>query len=143
MNTKQLIKQALEKWEIPILKETDSYLVFPFKGSNIVAQQSGEQEENTIVLFIPGVFRAHDSRNMFLALHVCNELNRDLLQVKTYIDTDDDVIISSEFFYHADEDLEFLLKAALLSLVIAKEQFVNKFNELRKGVYNSSNNDNQ
>lgn len=143
MNTKQLIKQTLEKWEIPILKETDSYLVFPFKGSNIVAQQSGEQEENTIVLFIPGVFRAHDSRNMFLALHVCNELNRDLLQVKTYIDTDDDVIISSEFFYHADEDLEFLLKAALLSLVIAKEQFVNKFNELRKEVYNSSNNDNQ
>lgn len=143
MNTKQLIKQTLEKWEIPILKETDSYLVFSFKGSNIVAQQSGEQEENTIVLFIPGVFRAHDSRNMFLALHVCNELNRDLLQVKTYIDTDDDVIISSEFFYHADEDLEFLLKAALLSLVIAKEQFVNKFNELRKEVYNSSNNDNQ
>lgn len=143
MNTKKLIKRTLENWKIPILKETESYLVFSFKRSNIVAKQVGDQDGNTIVLFIPGIFKVPDSRNMFLALHVCNELNRDLLQVKTYIDTDDDVIISSEFFYNADDDLEFLLKAALLSLVIAKDQFADKFNELKNKVYNFSNKDDQ
>lgn len=143
MNTKKLIKRTLENWEIPILKETESYLVFSFKRSNIVAKQVGDQDGNTIVLFIPGIFKVPDSRNMFLALHVCNELNRDLLQVKTYIDSDDDVIISSEFFYNNDEDIEFLLKAALVGLIIAKGQFADKFSELRSKVYNSTNNNNQ
>jgi len=50
-----------------------------------------------------------------------------MMQVKLYLDEDNDLVIASEFFYKNDEDVEFLLNYALLAVVTAKKRFIQQY----------------
>lgn len=132
MMTKELIKQVLDKWGFPIVRETDRCVVFRYQMSHIQANVSGDEDSNGVAMTLTGLFTADDDREMQLGLKACNDLNCRLLQVKLYIDSDADLIIASEFFYKDEDDIEFLLDLALQSMVVAKKRFAQKYAELEQ-----------
>ncbi len=132
MTTKEEIRQVLEKWGFPVLQENDNMLVFRYQMSYIQANITGNDENNAIALTLSGIFSADDEKEMFLGLRTCNDLNCNLLQVKLYIDSDSDLIISAEFFHKAPDDMEYLLTMALQSVIVAKKRFLQKYRELEE-----------
>ena len=117
MTTKEEIKQVLEKWGFPILQDNENSLVFRYQMSYVQANITGNDENNAIALTLSGIFSADDEKEMFLGLRTCNDLNCNLLQVKLYIDSDSDLIISAEFFHKAP---------------VAKKRFLQKYRELEE-----------
>lgn len=132
MTTKEIIRNVLEGWKFPVLKETDTSLVFRYQMNFIQANIASGDDSNAVTLTLSGIFTADDDKEMFLGLRTCNDLNCRLLQVKLYIDPEADLIIASEFFYKTEEDMEYLLSMSLQSLVLAKKQFVEKYKELEE-----------
>lgn len=132
MTTKEEIKQVLEKWGFPILQDNEISLVFRYQMSYVQANITGNDENNAIALTLSGIFSADDEKEMFLGLRTCNDLNCNLLQVKLYIDSDSDLIISAEFFHKAPDDMEYLLTMALQSVIVAKKRFLQKYRELEE-----------
>lgn len=122
MTIKELIKQALGKWHFPILQEADNGLTIRYQ-MNYVSIGSLSEDNTGIAVSISGLFKVENDKEMHLALKACNELNFRMMQVKLYIDNDDDLVIGSEFFYRTEEDVEYLLSLALQSVVTAKKKF--------------------
>ena len=132
MTTKEEIKQVLEKWGFPILQDNENSLVFRYQMSYVQANITGNDGNKAIALTLSGIFSADDEKEMFLGLRTCNDLNCNLLQVKLYIDSDSDLIISAEFFHKAPDDMEYLLTMALQSVIVAKKRFLQKYRELEE-----------
>ena len=132
MTTKEEIKQVLEKWGFPVLQDNENSLVFRYQMSYVQANITGNDENNAIALTLSGIFSADAEKEMLLGLRTCNDLNCNLLQVKLYIDSDSDLIISAEFFHKAPEDMEYLLTMALQSVIVAKKRFLQKYRELEE-----------
>lgn len=130
MTTKEIIRNVLEDWKFPILKETENCLVFRYQMNFIQANITEGDDSNAVALTLTGIFTADDAQEMFLGLRTCNDLNLNLLQVKLYVDTDADLVIASEFFYKTEEDMEYLLSMSLQSMVVAKKRFLQKYAEL-------------
>lgn len=130
MTTKDLIKQVLEKWGFPVLQENENCLLFRYQMSYIQASITSTEESNSVALTMTGIFKADDEKEMLLGLRTCNDLNSNVIQVKLYIDSDADLIISSEFFYKTEDDLEYLMTMALQAMKIAKKRFARKYSEL-------------
>lgn len=130
MTTKDLIKQVLEKWGFPVLQENENCLLFRYQMSYIQASITSTEESNSVALTMTGIFKADDVREMTLGLRACNDLNSNIIQVKLYIDSDADLIISSEFFYKTEDDLEYIMTMALQAMIIAKKRFARKYSEL-------------
>lgn len=130
MTTKEQIRQVLEKWRFPILKENDNSLVFRYQMSYVQANITGDDDNNAIALTLSGIFSADNEEEMMLGLRTCNDLNFNLIQAKLYIDSDSDLIIAAEFFYKTPEDLEYLLTTALQSVIVAKKRFLQRYSEI-------------
>lgn len=132
MTTKEQIKQVLERWGFPILRENETSALFRYQMSyiqaNIVASDDND-DCDAIALALCGVFSARNDGEMILGLRTCNELNNKLLQIKLYIDSDSDLTISAEFFNKDPEDLESQLSRSLKALVAAKKLFLHKYSE--------------
>lgn len=128
MTSKELVKQTLEKWRFPVLKEEENALLFRYQMKYI---QIGSLQEDShgISVTLANVFRCDDEREMRLALKTCNELNYRMMQVKLYIDEDNDLIIASEFFYNNDDDVEYYLNISLEVIVAAKKRFLKQYQE--------------
>lgn len=122
MTSKELIKKIIHEWGFPIIEEVEHTIVTRFQMSYV--QISVMQEDTTaIAVTLTNVFKADDEREMRLALKTCNELNFRLMQVKLYIDDDNDLVIASEFYYKTEEDVVELLNLALRGVVTAKKRF--------------------
>lgn len=132
MTTKEIIRNVLEKWKFPILRESDNSLVFRYQMNYIQANISSGEDSNAVALTLTGLFTADDEKEMSLGLRTCNDLNLNRLQVKLYIDADTDLVIASEFFYKTEEDMEYLLSMSLQSMVVAKKRFLQKYTELEE-----------
>lgn len=126
MTSKEIVKLTLEKWRFPILQETENAIVIRFQLNYV---QIGSLQEDTLAIAVTltGVFTADDEREARLALKACNELNYRMMQVKLYLDEDNDLVIASEFFYKNDEDVGFLLNYALQAVVTAKKRFIQQY----------------
>lgn len=131
MTTKELIKKVVTDWHFPILNEEDFTIVTRFQINyvQIGALQDGRKG---IAVTMNGLFRADDEREMRLALKTCNEINFRMMQVKLYIDDDNDLVISSEFFYETEEDVKELLYMALTGVVNAKKFFLSQYKEMEE-----------
>ncbi len=125
MTSKELVRQALEKWKFPVLQETDNAIVIRYQ-MNYVQIGSLQEDSHSIAVTLTGVFSA-DDREMQLGLKTCNDLNFRMMQVKLYIDDDNDLVIASEFFYKTDDDVEFLLNFSLQAIVAAKKKFIQQY----------------
>lgn len=126
MTSKEIVKQTLEKWRFPILQEAENAIVIRYQ-LNYVQIGSLQEDTHAIAVTLTGVFTADDEREARLALKACNELNYRMMQVKLYLDEDNDLVIASEFFYNNDEDVEFLLNYALQAVVTAKKRFIQQY----------------
>lgn len=123
MTSKELVKRTLESWRFPVLSEEDNLLIFRYQ-MNIIQVGALEDDSHGVAVTLPGVFNPGDDRERRLAMKVGNKLTGELMQVKFYITDYGHLMISSEFFYHNDEDLEFLLEVALQSVIAGKRRFV-------------------
>lgn len=126
MTSKEIVKQTLEKWRFPILQEAENAIVIRYQ-MNYVQIGSLQEDTHAIAVTLTGIFTADDEREARLALKACNELNYRMMQVKLYLDEDNDLVIASEFFYKNDEDVEFLLNYALQAVVVAKKRFIQQY----------------
>ena len=126
MTSKEIVKQTLEKWRFPILQEAENAIVIRYQ-MNYVQIGSLQDDTHAIAVTLTGIFTADDEREARLALKACNELNYRMMQVKLYLDEDNDLVIASEFFYKNDEDVEFLLNYALQAVVTAKKRFIQQY----------------
>lgn len=132
MTTKEQIKQELEKWKFPILQETENTLVFRYQMTYIQVNINGSADNDAIAITLSGIFSADNDEKMELGLRTCNDLNCNLLQVKLYIDSDSDLIIAAEFFHRNPEDMEYLLKMGLQSVIVAKKRFLQRYDEIEE-----------
>ena len=130
MKTKNLLKDILGKWNFPVLKETDTSLVFRYQMNFIQANLNNDDDMDTVSLTLAGVFTAENDEEMFLCLRACNELNFSIFHVKLYIDADADLVIASEFFYNDEKNLENLFKSGLDVMLVSKKKFLEKYREL-------------
>jgi hypothetical protein len=126
MTSKEVVILTLEKWRFPILQEAENAIVIRYQ-MNYVQIGSLQDDTHAIAVTLTGVFSADDEREARLALKTCNELNYRMMQVKLYLDEDNDLVIASEFFYKDDEDVEFLLNYALQAVVTAKKRFIQQY----------------
>lgn len=133
MTSKELVKQALAKWQFPILTETESAIAIRFQ-MNFITIGSLSDENKVVGVTLCGVFSADNAEEMFLGLRTCNEINHQLMQVKAYIDEENDLTIASEFFYQTEDDLEYLLNLALQAVVVAKKKFITRYQALEAEV---------
>lgn len=128
MTSKELVKQALEKWRFPVLDEGENTIVIRYQ-MNYVHIASLNEESNSIAVLLTNIFSVENEREERLGLKTCNELNFRMMQVKFYIDSDNDLIISSEFFYNTEQDVEAQLSMALHAVVSGKKRFVAQYKE--------------
>lgn len=128
MTSKELVKQALEKWRFPVLDEGENTIVIRYQ-MNYVHIASLNEESNSIAVLLTNIFSVENEREERLGLKTCNELNFRMMQVKFYIDSDNDLIISSEFFYNTEQDVEAQLSMALHAVVSGKNRFVAQYKE--------------
>ncbi len=128
MTTKELIKQVLEQWGFPVLEEREHSLLIRYQ-MNYIQINTMDGKDPSVAATLSGIFTADNDNELRLGLKACNDLNWHLLQVKLYIDSDNDMIIASEFFYKTEGDMEDLLTLSLKSLITAKKQFVKKYKE--------------
>ena len=126
------IRNVLEKWGFPIIKDQESHIVFRYQLNYIQVNTSETDTSRAVAVTLANIFSADDEKEMFLGLRACNELNCNLLHVKLYIDAEADLILASEFFYQSDSEVEFLLEMSLESLIRAKKSFIDKYNELEE-----------
>lgn len=121
MESKQLIKQILEKWKFPILEEKDNVILFRYQMDYIVLAIYDIEDSKVIsVSTVVDSFDEHEERTLS-CLKICNKLNGELLLAKLQIE--DDVSIISDFCYKTENDVEFLLKKSLDSLIDASIQY--------------------
>lgn len=132
MTNKDQIKQVLETWGFPILKETDNSLVFRYQMNYVQISITEGDDSAGVAISLSGLFTADDEKEMFLALRACNELNYQLLHTKLYIDSDADLIIAAEYFTKTNVEKEFHLDYALQSIITAKKKFLQKYKELEE-----------
>lgn len=126
MTSKELVKQTLEKWKFPVLQEGENAIVIRYQMS-YVQIGSLQDDSHAIAVTLTGIFKADDEREARLALKAGNEINFRMMQVKIYLDDDNDLVIASEFFYRDDEDVEYLLNYALQAVVAAKKKFIQQY----------------
>ena len=126
MTSKEIVKQILANWKFPVLQEGENSMVIRYQ-MNYVQIASLQEGSNAIAVTLNGIFTADDEREERLALKAANEINYRLMQVKIYLDDDNDLAIASEFFYKSDDDVEFLLNYALQAVVTAKKKFIQQY----------------
>ncbi len=126
MTSKELVKLTLEKWKFPVLQETDNAIVIRYQ-MNYVQIGSLLEDSHSIAVTLTGIFSADDDREMQLGLKTCNDLNFRMMQVKLYINDDNDLVIASEFFYKTEDDVESLLNFSLQAVVAAKKKFIQQY----------------
>lgn len=129
MTSKELVKQALEGWKFPVLEENENTIVIRYQ-MNYVHITSLNEETHSIAVLLTNIFSAENQREELLGLKTCNELNYRLMQIKFYIDDDNDLIISSEFFYINQDDVESLLNNALNAVITGKKRFASLYKEI-------------
>lgn len=130
MTTKEKLKEIVTgTWGFPLIEETERSLVFKFQ-MNIVQVSGQDNDIPSVTATLSGIFSADNDREMEMGLKACNHVNYNLLQVKAYIDSDNDLILSAEYFCKTDSDLEDLLHLALRSIVTGKRRFIDKYKEI-------------
>ena len=130
--TKDAIKLTLQKWGLPILKESDLSVLFRYQMSYVQANITSGEESSAVALALCGAYSATDEKELTSALRACNHCNHHMLHVKLYMDTDNDLVIASEFFYKETEDMEFLMQTGARTLISGKRRFLEKYNELQE-----------
>lgn len=126
MTSKEIMKQVLEKWQFPILEETETAILFRYK-LHYVQVGSLDEEVHSVAVTLSRFFHADDEREERIALSVCNDLNYRMMAIKMYVTESKDLVVSSEFYYKDEYDAEYLLDMSLQSVMYGKKTFIKHY----------------
>ncbi|MGN0237994.1 MAG: YbjN domain-containing protein [Lepagella sp.] len=129
---KDLFKHVLEKWEFPIIDESEGRMMFRYQMSYVVINVNEGGVNNAVSVRLPNFLTADDDKEMSLALRTCNDLNYNLYQVKCYVEPSANITLSTEFFCSDDENLEEVLTMILQNIILAKKFFIRRYHELEE-----------
>lgn len=96
---------------------------------NIIRVWFQEGDSRGVAVSLSGLFTADNDTELALAYKVCNDLTARLIQVKLYLDEDNELVMASEFFARTREELEYCLEIACHNLINAKKQFTTAYSE--------------
>lgn len=129
---KELIKQVLDKWSFPVIVESETGVLFRYQMNYVQASHSGDDNSDAITMTLEGIFTADNDEEIAAALKTCNELTCNLLHVKLYLNSENKLVIGSEFFYKTEEDMEYLLNMGLQTLIMGKKRFLERYPEIEE-----------
>ena len=130
---KDLIKQVLKKWRFPVIRENETGVLFRYQMSYIEAKEYEDEESYAISLILKGAFHAENEIEEAAALKTCNRLSRDIFHTKLYLDKENKLEAASEFFYRPEDDMEYLLKMGLKTLILGKKRFLEEYRAIEVG----------
>lgn len=127
MDKKQAVREALAQMGFPVQEEHETVLTVRYQLSYFGICSLTDKGPG-MHLLLDGVFHADNDAEAFDALTVCNTLNKDLMQVKAYLDSGSDVCLTYEFFHFPDqEELADRLREGLGALISAKVKFEKEY----------------
>lgn len=132
MNAKELIKREIEKLGLNVEHESDDNVLFRYQISWVQAGNACNADVSAATMLLQGQITARDEKEMRICTQACNELNKSLLHVKLYLDSDLEVMIASEFFYKDENDFGEIMEKCLDMLIVAKRRFLLKYKELQE-----------
>ena len=130
MNNDRL-KEILADWGFPVLEENGNSVVFRYQLSHVQATLNVREDVWTAYVLSLTTHHADNAYERELALKTCNAVTSSMLVGKAVIDDEDDVIITTEFYFEGD-DFETILERNLETLVMTKSRFHNMLKENRE-----------
>ena len=128
MDTLELIEDTVLGFGFSIIEEDDEHVEFRFQLNKIYAWKDAGDEH--FVSFVLLNFADVSEDNYLEVLQRCDQLNREMKQVKLYVMDKSNLMASSEFYYRSEEDFAYFAKMALDGLVSAKK----RYREMEQGV---------
>lgn len=129
--TKELVKKVLEKWKFPILEEADHTVVVRYQ-MNYAHITSMHDEADSVAVMLTNIFSAKNEDEIRIGMKTCNEINSQLIHIKCFIDTDDDLVVSSEFFGVNEDNVEDYLTRGLQAAIYGKNRFLSRYDEIEE-----------
>lgn len=130
MTTIERIKTILTDWGFPLRNETDTSVVFRFEGYYYKANSMDTDDRPGVAITLCGVFHAESEKEKEIALRAANDVNCEMMQIKAYIDDEDDLLVVSEFFYTEGTDVETLMRHACFGISVGKRRFRERYRSL-------------
>lgn len=119
MKAIELVKNAIEEYGFRIVECDELTIMFRYQLNPILARVD---EDDRFVALIMARAAEVDEEERFRYLEICNELNKEVKQVKAYLGEEEYVVLSSEFFYEHDEDVRAFVRYGLHLLSDTKKR---------------------
>ncbi len=139
MNRTEQIKDILEEMGLsPIVNGNSIEVTFEMKFLVINTTENepnaDEDEDKYINIQLNRLYDIQDESEITEILVICNKLNRELRQIKTYISEDLSTVDSSfEFWFLDDADLRNNISTALYMFSYIRTYFYQSLREIRVG----------
>lgn len=121
--TIEYVKNYISKKEYEILGEDENHMTIWYQLNNVFIFFHKEVEDFVTVMMTN--FDEVTEDNFSEVIMRCHELNEQLMQVKFYT-INNNVVVSSEFYFLEEKDLEFQFEKALEGLINAKVQYLSR-----------------
>ena len=139
MNRTEQIKEILEEMGLsPVVNGNSIEVTFEMKFLVINTSENepnaDEDEDKYINIQLNRLYDIQDESEITEILVICNKLNRELRQIKTYISEDLSAVDSSfEFWFLDDADLRNNISTALYMFSYIRTYFYQSLREIRAG----------
>ena len=139
MNRTEQIKEILEEMGLsPVVNGNSIEVTFEMKFLVINTTENehnaDEDEDKYINIQLNRLYDIQDESEITEILVICNKLNRELRQIKTYISEDLSAVDSSfEFWFLDDADLRNNISTALYMFSYIRTYFYQSLREIRAG----------
>ena len=139
MNRTEQIKEILEEMGLsPVVNGNSIEVTFEMKFLVINTSENepnaDEDEDKYINIQLNRLYDIQDESEITEILVICNKLNRELRQIKTYISEDLSAVDSSfEFWFLDDADLRNNISTALYMFSYIRTYFYQSLREIRVG----------
>ena len=117
----EYVKNYVSKKEYEILGEDENHMTIWSQLNNVFIFFHKEEEDFVTVMM--SNFDEVTEENFSEIIMRCHDLNEQLMQVKFYT-INNNVVVSSEFYFLEEKDLEFQFEKALEGLVNGKVQYL-------------------
>lgn len=119
----EYVKNYISKKEYEILGEDENHMTIWYQLNNVFIFFHKEVDDFVTVMM--SNFDEVTEENFSEIIMRCHELNEQLMQVKFYT-INNNVVVSSEFYFLEEKDLEFQFEKALEGLINAKVQYLSR-----------------
>lgn len=123
------LKEIVEKFGFKIIDEDENSVLFRYQLNYIQAIMAETEDFYTLSLNLGRLFTAENADELKRSLRACNHLNDKIMQVKFYLDQDDELTIASESIIPKECDADLIFGMGLRLLVLGKMRFIELYGE--------------